>query len=449
MDRNNTLSVFGLGKLGSSMLASFASKGWNVIGVDVNQSFVDKVNQGISPIEEPQVPEFMQKYRERISATTDFLFAVKNSYASFIVVPTPSMENGLFSTEYVQKAIEAIATALHEKSSYHLIIITSTVLPGDTEKMAQIAEQFSGKKLNEGFGLCYNPDFIALGKVVQDFLNPDMILIGQSDPGAGGLVEAIHRRLVDNKPDVYRMSWHNAELAKISLNSYLTMKITFANIVAEICENMPTGDAKIVLDAIGSDTRVGHKYFRPGLAFCGPCLPRDCRAFCQSAKVFGVDRCIGKTIDEINNYHKTERICNLLMQFLDEKGSKHLAILGLSYKEDTPVIEESVSIAVMKYLVNMGIKVTVYDPVAMGNAQKEFIGVKDVFFADSMYSCLNEKSVCFIATPWPLFKTFTAEQIKAHMGQDPIILDAWSILSLPINCGIRVRKIGKNLNVVV
>jgi len=445
---NKTLSIFGLGKLGSSMLACFASKGWKVIGVDPNKNFVEKVSRGVSPIEEPQVAELMSEYKNQITATTDPSIAIERSSATFIVVPTPSMESGKFSTQYVQNALESIAKCLRGKESYHLIVITSTVLPGDTARLVGVVEKISGKKLNEDFGLCYNPDFIALGKVVWDFLNPDMILIGQSDDRAGEAVEAIHKALVENKPDIYRMNWWNAELAKISLNSYCTMKITFANVIGEICENMPGGDACKVLRAIGSDSRVGHKYLRPGLAFSGPCFPRDCRAFCQSARDYGVHHCLGEKVDSINDYHKTDRICNLLMQYLDERDSRQLAILGLSYKENTPVIEESVSISSIRALTDLGVIITVYDPSAMDNAKEALKGIKGVSFADTLYSCLNEKSVCFIATPWPMFKMLTAEQIKAHMTKDPIILDAWGVLSLPADCGITVRKIGKNLNVV-
>jgi UDPglucose 6-dehydrogenase len=266
------ISVIGLGKLGSSMLACFAHKGWDVIGVDVLQSSVNSINNGHSPIYEPGVEELINTNSSRIKATQDIVQATLDSSASFIIVPTPSRKNGSFTIEFVEKAIRSIGLALKNKDSYHLVIVTSTVMPGDTERMKDILEDVSGKTCGEHFGVCYNPDFIALGKVVHDFLNPDMILIGESDIKAGDILSKIHEKLIDNDPSIHRMSFHNAELAKIGLNSYCVMKICFANIIGEICERMPTGDAEKVLDAIGADTRVGKKYFKPGLAAAGPCV---------------------------------------------------------------------------------------------------------------------------------------------------------------------------------
>lgn len=254
------------------MLVSFAHMGWNAIGVDINEDYVEKINHGISPIEEPLVQEYLTENADRISATVDADYAVKSSSVSFVVVPTPSMNNGKFFIQFVQKALEEIAKALRSKEDYHLIVITSTILPGDMARLARTVEEVSEKRLNIDYGLCYNPDFIALGKVVHDFLHPDMVLIGQSDRKAGDILEGIHRGIAENTPPIYKMSWENAELAKISLNSYCTMKITFANVIGEICENMPGGDADAVLRAIGSDTRIGHRYLKPGLAWAGPCV---------------------------------------------------------------------------------------------------------------------------------------------------------------------------------
>ena len=438
---SNTLSVFGLGKLGSSMLVSFAHQGWNVIGVDINENIVEKINQGVSPIEEPLVQEYLTENTDRISATVDVDYAVKSSFASFIVVPTPSMSDGKFSTQYVQKALEDIATALRSKEDYHLIVITSTVLPGDTARLARIVEETSEKKLNVDFGLCYNPDFIALGKVVHDFLYPDMVLIGQSDRRAGDILEGIHRILADSAPPIYKMSWENAELAKISLNSYCTMKITFANVIGEICETMPGGDAEAVLRAIGSDARIGHKYFKPGLAWSGPCFPRDNSAFSRVARDYGVVNTLSETNDAINHYHRSVRILNYIKKFIRRNGASKIAVLGLSYKEDTPVIEESVSIRVVKGLIGQGVEVTVYDPLAMDNAKKEL--PERVIYADSMQSCIRGQTICFVATPHPVFKTLSPTDIIHSMGVDPVILDAWNIFPASIE-GVSVKKIGKN-----
>lgn len=175
------LSVFGLGKLGCTMLACFAHKGFHVTGVDINENFIQEINNGKSPIYEPRVDDLINANRNKIKATSNVEEAVNNTSVSFIIVPTPSEKNGSFNTTTVAAVAKNIGSVLKNKNEYHLVVVTSTVLPGNTAEIVSILENASGKKCNKDFGVCYNPDFIALGTVVRDFLNPDMILIGESD----------------------------------------------------------------------------------------------------------------------------------------------------------------------------------------------------------------------------------------------------------------------------
>ena len=216
------ISVFGLGKLGATMMACYAHKKWKVIGVDINEDCVRKVNEGKTPVEEACVQQYLSENNDYIEATTDVAYAINNSDISFIIVPTPSKEDGSFSICCVEKVIKDIGKILKTKSLYHLIVVTSTVLPGDMAFLQGVLEKISGKKCGpDTFGLCYNPEFIALGRIVQDSLNPDMILIGQSDEKAGLVLENFQKDIVDNTPECYRMSYYNAEVTKIGLNAYL------------------------------------------------------------------------------------------------------------------------------------------------------------------------------------------------------------------------------------
>ena len=369
-----SISVFGLGKLGCTMMACFAHKGWNVIGVDVNRATVDKVNNGESPIYEPGVAEMIRANRERISATIDPLYAASNSSVSFIIVPTPSIRDGSFSTEYVEIAATNIAKAMRSDDSFKVIVVTSTVLPGDMSRICRILEDVSGRKCSKDFGLCYNPDFIALGRIVYDFLNPDMILIGESDERSGAIIEDIHRRLADSNPSIHRMNWWNAELSKIALNSYCVTKISFANMLAEICEKMPGGDAGAVSKAVGADSRVGTKYFRPGLPVGGPCFGRDLRAFSQAAGRFNVKASVAEAVDKLNESYRIHRIPEMILEALRERDTDRLSVLGLTYKEDTTLVEEAASISVIRVLSEQGIKINAYDPSGMEEAKREQIG---------------------------------------------------------------------------
>ena len=440
---NEVISVFGLGKLGCTMLACFAYKGWQVIGMDINEEFVDKVNRGISPIYEPGVDELIKVNRDRISATNNPEYAVNNSSISFVIVPTPSTKDGYFSTKYVEVVAAEIGSILRTKDEFHLVVITSTILPGDMETIIHLLEKTSCKKCGEDFGVCYNPDFIALGSVVKDFLNPDMVLIGESDEKSGSILLGIHRNLVDNNPNIHRMNLYNAELAKISLNAYCTLKITFANILAEICEKMPGGDVDTVTNAIGDDIRIGRKYLKGGLSYGGPCFPRDNRAFVYSATKFGITNVLAGKTDEINDYQRNERIPGKIIRILKEKNTNKLAVLGLTYKKDTTLVEESAAISIINSLSARGVNITVYDPAGIEEAKREFKGMRNIIFAISAKECLNGKSVCFIATPWDEFRKLKSEDFLKKMN-NPTIFDAWDLYSFSEECGIDYRQIGKN-----
>ena len=401
---HETISIFGLGKLGCTMLACFAEKQWKVIGVDINDKFVRDVNNGKSPIFEPGVDNLLKANKKRISATQDSKYAINNSSISFVIVPTPSLSDGSFSMKYVKSVIRELGKALRQKEEYHLVVITSTVLPGDSEELVILLETSSNKKCNKHFSVCYNPDFIALGNVVSDFLNPDMVLIGESDKKGGDILQNLHERLVDNNPTIHRMNFYNAELSKIALNSYCTLKITFANAIAEICENLPGGDADIVTNAIGDDQRIGRKYIKPGLAFGGPCFPRDNRAFSHAAAKFGVENTFAEKTDEINNYHKDIRIPHKIIEILKINKVNSLAILGLTYKNDTTLIEESAAISIIKTLSSFGIKLELYDPSGYDLAKIELSDIKNIDYHISPKKCVTGQRVCFIATPWKEIK---------------------------------------------
>ena len=185
-------SVIGLGKLGASMVVGIAHRGCNVIGVDVVPRSVELVNIGRAPVQETNLDEMLSANRARIRATLDYREAVLNSDVTFVVVPTPSEANGAFSLKYAAAAFREIGCALAEKNSYHLVVMTSTVLPGSTRYgLLPVLEQASGKKCGPDFGLCYSPEFIALGSVIHDFLNPDFILCGESDPRSGEILDEV------------------------------------------------------------------------------------------------------------------------------------------------------------------------------------------------------------------------------------------------------------------
>lgn len=404
------------------MAAVMASKGHDVIGVDVNPAFVEAVNRGKAPVQEPQLQEKLDAARARISATLDVGEAVRDTDITFVIVPTPSTAAGDFSLRYALDAMASIGRALREKASYHVVVMTSTVMPGATDReLVPALERASGKSVGVDFGFCYSPEFIALGSVIRDMLYPDMILIGESDSRAGDVVEGVYRSTVDNSPSYARMNFVNAELTKISVNTFVTTKISYANMLADICDRLPHADVDVVTGAVGMDSRIGKKYLRGALAYGGPCFPRDNRAFAYLAETVGARADLAKATDGLNAY-QTDRLVQLIRNRAG--AGRQVAILGLSYKPHTAVIEESASIHLAARLAKDGLAVSVHDPLALDAAK--------AVLQDAVRYCANAADaaeaadVVVIATAWPDYARLEAGVFAK--GARKTVIDCWRML---------------------
>jgi UDPglucose 6-dehydrogenase len=437
--REKTVSIVGLGKLGASMAAAMADRGFTVIGVDVSKTAVDNLNAGKAPVQETNLQEYIDKNNDRLSATLSHRDAVLKSGISFVIVPTPSDHNGAFSIKYAASAFKAIGQALKEKKGYHVVVLTSTVLPGATRYgLLPVLERESGKKCGPDFGLCYSPEFIALGSVIHDFLNPDFLLVGEYDKKSGDALEKCYKKIMENNPPCKRMSIENAELAKISLNSYVTMKITFANILAELCEKIPGGDVDAVSDAIGLDKRIGRKYLTGGLGFGGPCFPRDNVAVSYLAKSLGVRNEIAEATDRFNRTIPGRFVDRL--KHLINPGST-VAVLGLSYKPFSCVVEESQGVFLVQALSRQNLIVKGFDPLA--NEAAKFVLGDDIEIKNSLKECLDGADVVLITTQDPAFSNMKYKDFQ-NRNKEVIVVDFWRILynELRGKTGIKYIPVG-------
>jgi UDPglucose 6-dehydrogenase len=266
--------------------------------------------------------------------------------------------------------------------------------------------------------LCYNPEFIALGSVIRDMLNPDMILIGESDERSGEILEKLYTGVCDSNPHIRRMNHVNAELTKISVNTFVTTKISYANMLAQVCETLPGADVDVVTSAIGCDSRIGQKYLKGALGYGGPCFPRDNLAFSALARANGVQPILAQATHEFNQ-SQAPRLAKWIRARLPEGGT--VGVLGLSYKPNTEVTEESQGLALARYLLSVGLPVVVYDPAAMENARPLLAGAT---FATSAAECARQADVLAITTPWAEFRDLSPAEFKPH----GTVLDCWRIL---------------------
>lgn len=440
---NVRYSVIGLGKLGASMAAAIASRGFYVIGVDVSHRAVELVNAGHAPVQETNLEETIADNRERLRATLSHRDAILNSDVTFVVVPTPSDVRGAFSLQYAAWAFREIGRALKEKDGYHNVVLTSTVLPGSTRYgLLPILERESGKVCGRDFGLCYSPEFIALGSVIHDFLNPDFVLIGEFDERCGSQLEACYAQIMENNPPCQRMSIENAELTKIAVNTFVTTKITFANMLADLCERIPGGDIDVVTKALGFDRRIGHKYLKGALGYGGPCFPRDNVALGFIARALGSRAELAETTDSINRT-LPEKIVERVRPLI-HKGAT-VAVLGLAYKPFSHVVEESQGIYLAKALSKLGARVVAYDPLAGEMARAELRDQAVVL--DSLDDCLIQAEIVVITTPDPVFQALTAADFE-RKNRMMTVVDCWRILDNELaGCpNVRYIPIGRSID---
>lgn len=415
------ISVIGLGKLGLCTAACFASAGHTVFGYDTSTYIRKQLSELRCPIDETGLPELLNLAWPNLKVVDCIEEAVELSDVTFIIVPTPSLTDGRFNNEFVREALSQLAPALAAKRDFHIVAVVSTVMPGSSEQeFLPLLESLTSKKCGTDFGLVYNPEFIALGSVIRNFLNPDMVLIGASDSASGASIKSIYEMTCHSSPQFSVMSLVNAEITKLSLNCYVTMKISFANGLAALCERVSGANLDVITEAIGSDTRVGKKCLKGGLGFGGPCFPRDNDAFQVFASEYGEDALLGKSVVKINK-SVPERVFNLIVKSLP--APSRIALLGLSYKADTHIIEESQSIIIAKMLQESGYLLNVHDPKAKENAQEVLSGA--VNFFDNPEKCASSAEAVVVLTCWPEYRCLDWRKIA---GSSRIVFDCWRIV---------------------
>ena len=395
------VSVCGLGKLGSCIAATLAARGFDVVGVDIDQEKVNRINLGLAPVDEPLLAETIKAGHSRLRATLDARETIATD-ATFFIPPSPSLPDGSFSNEFLLKAMQPVAKAIKGAGKKgHLFVCSSTTTPGAMDAvLIPMLERELGGICGKDFSVCYNPEFIALGDVINGLLDPDLVLIGESDPGSGAALEELYRKYNRNSPRIARMSIISAELTKISLNSYITMKISFTNQLRLIASQHPQADIHAILDAIGSDSRIGKKYLRAGLSYGGPCFPRDNRLLAYAARQVGLEAPLAEASDRVNERAKQD-----LVDRVDEmaKPGDMVAVLGVTYKPNTYITEEAAGLFLAQQLKRRGYRVLVHDFAATpanSPSLHEFEQISDW----EEFKANPGVGLAVICCPWPQYR---------------------------------------------
>ena len=367
------ISIFGLGYVGAVSAGCLAADGHEVIGLDPNQTKVDLINKGLTPIIEKDIGEMIAKTVTdgKLRATTDVHEAVMRSDISLICVGTPSQLNGNLDLSYVRRVCEEIGSAIRHKNGFHVVVARSTMLPGSMRNVViPSLELTSGKKAAVDFGVCNNPEFLREGTAVYDYYNPPKTVIGESDSRAGDLLVKLYEKM--NAPLV-RTDLETAEMVKYTDNNWHALKVVFANEIGNICKAVGI-DGHKVMEIFCQDTKLNLSsyYMKPGFAFGGSCLPKDVRALAYKGRSLDLDLPLLNAIMPSN-----QRQIEKAISMITDKGHRKIGILGFAFKAGTDDLRESPIVDVIEYLIGKGYELKLYDKnvnlAALTGANRDYI----------------------------------------------------------------------------
>lgn len=414
------LCIIGSGYVGLVSGACFAEVGHNVICVDNDQRKVDMLKAGKIPIYEPGLEELVTQNvaAKRLHFTASIEEGVDNSDVVFIAVPTPPQPDGSVDLSYIERVAREIAGVL-KPGQYRVIVDKSTVPVKTGEKVADTIRRYN--KQGADFDVVSNPEFLREGCAVPDLMKPDRIVVGGNSERAVALMQKVYEPFM---APVLVTDINSAELIKHAANSFLALKISYINAVAQICE-ASGADVEKVADGIGSDKRIGRNFLNAGIGYGGSCFPKDIAAFIAIADQLGVPFSLLKEVQRINATQR-ERFLAKVREALWVLKEKKIAVWGLTFKPDTDDVRSSVAVDVVRDLVAEGASVTVYDPKGMEKA-KEYKLVEGAILASSPLEAAQGAEALIVATEWKEFAGVDLEELKKVM-HTPLIFDGRNLL---------------------
>ncbi|QHN65714.1 UDP-glucose dehydrogenase family protein [Bergeyella cardium] len=432
------ITIVGTGYVGLVTGTTLAELGNSVYCVDIDSAKVERMKQGIVPIYEPNLEEmFLRNIQaQRLFFTTDLKDAVDKSEVIYLALPTPPGEDGSADLSYVLDVAEQIGEII---TDYKVIVNKSTVPVGTSDKVKAV---ISAKTAVE-FDVVSNPEFLREGFAVKDSMNPARVVVGCSSEKAKIVMEKIYQPFTNTGIPIIFMDEKSSELTKYASNSFLAVKITFMNEIANFCEKVGADVDKVRL-GMGSDDRIGNRFLFPGIGYGGSCFPKDVKALVKSGKEEDFSFQLLEATENVNKSQKTILISDIESYFNGDLNGKNIALWGLAFKANTDDIREASSLDNIRILLGKGAKITAYDRIAEGNVRK-ILG-DSICYAGDMYSALENADALLIATEWSEFKNPNF-QLMAEKMKNKAIFDGRNVFSLEQveGTGFYYKSIGRRV----
>lgn len=408
------ICVIGTGYVGLVVGTCLSEMGNNVVCVDNNKQKIEDLKNGIVPIFEPALEEMITSNvsENRLSFSTDLKSAVENSTICYIAVGTPQGEDGSADLKYVCEVAKEIGKSIND---YKVIVDKSTVPVGTAEKITKIIKN----ETKFDFDVVSNPEFLKQGAAVEDFLKPDRVVIGSDSKRATEIMQELYAPFLRTGNPVIVMDVKSAEMTKYAANSFLAVKISYANEIANICEKVGA-NAEMVRIGMCSDKRIGSQFLFPGLGYGGSCFPKDVKALIKTAKENGCEAELIASADRVNKRQRLLFVDKITKYFGENLSDKTFAVWGLSFKPKTDDMREAPSITIINELLEKGAKIQAYDPKAMKSAQYHF--QDKITYANSSYEALKDADALLLLTEWNEFRRPDFERMKGLL-KTPLIFD--------------------------
>ena len=422
------VAVIGTGYVGLVTGTCFAETGNTVTCVDIDVNKVNKLSSGQITIFEPGLEKlFIRNQKEgRLFFTTDIAQAIADAKVVFLALPTPPGEDGSADLSYILGVAKQLGQLL-KKEDFKVIIDKSTVPVGTAEKVKAAILSNAAEEIGDAFDVVSNPEFLREGVAVEDFMKPDRVVIGTQSERSMKIMNELYAPFVRQGNPIIFMDEKSAELTKYAANSFLAVKISFMNEIAQLCEKLGA-DVDMVRKGIGSDERIGKRFLFPGIGYGGSCFPKDVKALGKSAHEVNYDFKILDAVMEVNELQKLHLLPKIEKYFNGDLKGKHFAMWGLAFKPNTDDIREAPAFYMIDALIAKGATVTAFDPEAMSNS-KEVLGNK-INFASGEYDALKDADALIIATEWNEFRTPDFEKVTGLL-KNKVIFDGRNLFDLP------------------